>query len=152
MNFNDRYDSLFLWYAGAKHLDWRLLKAQVKAESNFDPNAVSKCGAKGLSQFMDRTFQEWHDGEPGIAFPPDLVHFSPYDPEDAIRAQAGFMAWLLKRYEGDAEVALAAYNAGPGAVSRLNWKAGYHAIAGQLPAETRTYVDRIMTFYDEYKG
>ncbi len=58
MNAEDRYDSLFQFYAGQKAIDWLLLKAQVKRESAFDPNARSPVGAVGLAQFMPATWDE----------------------------------------------------------------------------------------------
>ena len=62
----DKYDGLFKKYGAANNIDWLLLKAQVKAESNFNPNAKSPVGALGLAQFMKATWLEWQDGTPGI--------------------------------------------------------------------------------------
>lgn len=136
----DRYDSLFRWYGSRNGVDWTLLKAQVKAESNFDPDALSPVGAKGLSQFMDRTWAEWQDGIIGITDPPPDKHFNQFDPEDAIRAQAAMMAWLLRVTSNSVVKALAAYNFGIG-----------HVLRGDpWPAETLAYVDRIQRFHKAY--
>jgi Transglycosylase SLT domain/D-alanyl-D-alanine carboxypeptidase len=99
-----------------------LLAAQLYAESNFNPFARSPAGAEGIAQFM-----------PGTAEAMGLA--DPFDPERAIDAQARLMRDLLGRF-GSVPLALAAYNAGPGAV----------AACGCIPpyAETRAYVARIL--------
>jgi Transglycosylase SLT domain/D-alanyl-D-alanine carboxypeptidase len=99
-----------------------LLAAQLYAESNFNPFARSPAGAQGIAQFM-----------PGTAAAMGLL--DPFDPEAAINAQARLMRDLLGRF-GSVPLALAAYNAGPGAVSAC----------GCIPAfpETRAYVARIL--------
>ena len=114
MNPDDRYDSLIRFYGDQVGYDWLLLKAQIKAESNFNPHAVSRAGAEGLAQFMDATWREWEDGTPGIQ--PEPQEYSPFDPEDCIRAQVHYMKWLLDFCGGDIEYALAAYNWGIGVV------------------------------------
>lgn len=150
MNANDRYDSLFKYYAeqhGFEGKDWLRFKAQVRAESNFNPNAQSPVGALGLAQFMPPTWKEWKDGTPGIQ---DMANalwlIDPRDPEDAISAQAVYMKWLLKRVT-TWECAFAAYNWGIGNVLKIwtdpHWKS-------QLPEETRDYIARIEKFYQEY--
>ncbi len=99
-----------------------LLAAQLMAESNFDPYAVSPAGAQGIAQFM-----------PGTAAAYGLR--DPFDPERAIDAQARLMADLLRQL-GSPQLALAAYNAGPGAVESC----------GCVPAypETQAYVTRVL--------
>jgi len=166
MNSEDRYDSLFQFY-GEKYSidDWRRLKAQDKQESAFNPDAVNPGSkATGLSQFMKRTWEEWRDGTAGIQEIPDvdLVMLDPRDPEDAIRAQAAYMAWLMKQFGGNWELALAAYNWGIGnlkrALRRGDWKSsaeGDRPVAptwkSALPPETQNYLVRIVRFYEEYK-
>jgi soluble lytic murein transglycosylase-like protein len=100
----------------------QLLAAQIYAESNFNPFARSPAGAQGIAQFM-----------PGTARGMGLR--DPFDPAQAIDAQAHLMHDLLARF-GSVPLALAAYNAGPGAVARC----------GCVPpfAETRGYVARIL--------
>ena len=149
---DDRYDSLFQWYGSVYSIDWRLLKAQVKQESNFDPDARSKVGALGLAQFMRRTFEEAGPRSAGIPFPvPDTVLLDPRDPEDAIRAQAWMMVSLIKSL-GSIEFALAAYNWGYGHLAKLreNSNAVYDQLASRMPAETQEYVYRVMNNYLEY--
>ena len=100
-----------------------LLAAQLYAESGFNPFAQSPAGAEGIAQFM-----------PGTADAYGLDN--PYDPVEAIDAQAHLMSDLLEQFGGKVALALAAYNAGAGAVEQY----------GGLPpfAETRAYVSRIL--------
>ncbi len=141
MHANDRYDSLFVYYGDEYEVDWKLLKAQVRAESNFDPYAKSPVGALGLSQFMPPTFSQFGHGDPT-------------NPEEAIKAQSLYMAWLLDRFDDDVKLALASYNFGIGNVKKLRNLHGpdYEQIEPHLPNETRQYVGRISTFYTGYNG
>ena len=99
-----------------------LLAAQLLAESNFNPLAVSPAGASGIAQFM-----------PGTAASYGLR--DPFDPDAAIDAQAHLMADLLGQF-GDVSLALAAYNAGPAPVTACSCVPPY--------AETQAYVARIL--------
>jgi hypothetical protein len=99
-----------------------LLAAQLMAESNFNPAAVSPAGAQGIAQFM-----------PGTAAAYGLD--DPFDPAAAIDAQARMMSELLAQF-GSVELALAAYNAGPGAVAACSCVPPY--------PETQAYVARIL--------
>ena len=152
MDAKERYDSLFQFYAEQSGLTsttvgggWRLLKAQAIAESGLKPDVESPVGARGLSQFMAATWREWADGTPGVqeAPPSNLVLLDPRDPEDAIRAQAGYMAWLLRLLAGDVRAALGAYNWGIGRVKRGLQEHGENWLE-HAPDETRQYVPRIL--------
>lgn len=103
-----------------------LLAAQLMAESNFNPSAVSPAGAQGIAQFMPATAAAYGLGDP-------------FDPAAAIDAQARLMGELLAQF-GSAELALAAYNAGPGAVSACDCVPPY--------PETQAYVARILALLD----
>ncbi|MGH2961283.1 MAG: lytic transglycosylase domain-containing protein, partial [Solirubrobacterales bacterium] len=103
-----------------------LLAAQILAESNFNPNAVSPAGAQGIAQFM-----------PGTAASYGLK--DPFDPEQAIDAQAHMMSDLLRQFRS-IPLAVAAYNAGPGAVAACDCVPPY--------PETRAYVARILGLLD----
>ena len=130
MRREDRYDSLFQYYAKENDIeDWQLLKAQVKAESGFDPMAHSMAVASGLAQFMSPTFNEWSD-KIGLQSP------NPYNPEHSIACQAAYMRWLMDQFPGDIDKALAAYNFGIGNV-KLN---------RPYPKETTDYVARIKRY------
>jgi Transglycosylase SLT domain/D-alanyl-D-alanine carboxypeptidase len=117
-----RYRAAIARAASRWDVSGALLAAQLMAESNFNPFAVSPAGARGIAQFM-----------PGTAARYGLR--DPFDPEAAIDAQAHLMANLLREFRS-APLALAAYNAGPGALRRY----------GGIPpyAETRAYVARIL--------
>ena len=146
MQPRDKYNSLFMFYAEQYGVEWLLLYYQAMAESAGDPDALNpRSMAKGLAQFMDATWREWQDGTPGIQEAPPNVHLSPFDPEDAIRAQASYMAWLIKRHGGHCDTALAAYNWGTGNVKKALPDDKYDR--DKVPDETRNYVALIMRGY-----
>jgi soluble lytic murein transglycosylase-like protein len=119
----DPYASAILGYgATTQQLDIRLLRAVILKESGFRPCAVSPKGAQGLMQLMPATIDEFHLSDA-------------FDPKQNIEAGAKYLKQLLERYNGDAALALAAYNAGPTAVDN----------AGGIPdiKETRDYVESI---------
>jgi soluble lytic murein transglycosylase-like protein len=114
--------------AAARHnVDPNLVRAVVKVESNFNPNAVSRKGAMGLMQLMPSTARE-------------LKVQNPFDPQQNVDAGVRHLKQLLESYRGDVKLTLAAYNAGSGAVARSAGVPRY--------AETQNYVRRITSLYN----
>jgi soluble lytic murein transglycosylase-like protein len=119
----------------AKHnnLPEALIRSIMHAESGFQPDALSPKGAIGLMQLM-----------PGTA---EQLHADPHDPRQNVEAGTAYLRSLLVKYESnDDQVAraVAAYNAGPGAVDRYNGVPPYR--------ETRDYVYRVLTEYQKSLG
>jgi len=118
--------------AATRHgVDAALLQAVIAVESGFDPNAVSRRKAGGLMQLMPETAVRY-----GVA--------NVFDPADNVRAGAQFLAYLLKRFDNDLELALAAYNAGEGAVLQ-------HGRRIPPFRETVAYVPKVMAAYRRYR-
>lgn len=118
--------------AAQKHgVDPALLTALVRQESNFNPNARSHAGATGLTQLM-----------PGTAASLGVTDAT--DPVQALDGGAKYLKQQLDTFGGDERLALAAYNAGPGAVQRF----------GGIPpyAETQNYVKKVLAYAEEYRA
>jgi soluble lytic murein transglycosylase-like protein len=114
--------------AAARHnVDPNLVRAVIKVESNFNPNAVSRKGAMGLMQLMPQTARQ-------------LNVTNPFDPQQNVDAGVRHLKKLMESYGGDVNLTLAAYNAGAGAVAR---SAGVPHFA-----ETQSYVKRITQLYN----
>jgi len=109
--------------ASSNDVDAKLLFSVIDAESHGDPAAVSRVGAQGLMQLMPGTSAMYRVS-------------NPFDPYQNVDAGSRYLHDLLRRYKGNVRLAVAAYNAGPGAVD---------AAHGIPPfAETRAYVDRVV--------
>ena len=117
--------------AREQNLDQALLRAVIAAESGYDPNAVSSKGAIGLMQLMPETAQRY-----GVS--------NIYDPAQNVHAGARYLRDLMRKFNDDLSLALAAYNAGEDAVVRYG---------NRIPPyrETREYVPRVMNFYRRYR-
>lgn len=111
-------------------VDPALLAGLVKAESNFNPRAQSGVGAKGLTQLMDATAR-------------GLGVSNAFDVQQSLEGGAKFLGGLLKQFHGDESLALAAYNAGPGAVQKYGGIPPYQ--------QTRQYVPKVLGFANQFR-
>ncbi len=118
-----QFDPIIKLHAARHGIRADLVRAVVQVESAFNPSAVSPKGAMGLMQLMPATAQELGVG-------------NPFNPEENIRGGVTYLRRLLDRYDNKEELALAAYNAGPGAVDKYG---------ETIPPyrETRSYVSKI---------
>jgi hypothetical protein len=127
-----KYDSIISRAADKFNLDSALIKAVIKAESNFNHRAVSPVGAQGLMQLMPKTASA-------------LSVDDSFHPEKNIEGGARYLSYLIKTYKGDLTLALAAYNAGEKAVAKYNYNIPPYR-------ETQNYVRRVMSFYRSYSN
>jgi len=125
-----KYDRLISEAARRYGVDFTLIKAVIKAESDFNPQAVSPKGARGLMQIMPKNFK-------------NLGIYNPFDPRQNIMAGTKYLKRMINRFES-LSLALAAYNAGPTVVSSYNKIPPYK--------ETQKYVKRVLRFYRSYNG
>lgn len=117
--------------AKEKEIDPLLVHAVIMAESAEDPLCISPKGAMGLMQLMPGTARE-------------LGVEDPFSPHENVKGGVSYLAQMLKRFDGNVKLALAAYNAGPGAVEKYKGIPPYE--------ETRTFVDRVLKFYRKAKN
>ena len=138
----DDLDQLFAFASENTGLDSDLLSAVSMAESSHNPSARSPVGAMGLMQLMPATAADPGAGTGVTPFDPNK---SLDDPEENVRFGADYLAYLVKRYDGDTKLALMAYNGGMGTVDE--WlKNG--ADPAQMNKETREYPDRVQAALD----
>ncbi len=126
----NQYDHLITGASKRQGVSFSLLKALIKTESNFNSEAVSRAGAKGLMQIMPANIKE-------------LKIKDPFDPRENIMGGARYLKQLIKRFNGELPLALAAYNAGPNVVERYQ---GIPPIK-----ETEAFVERVLKYYAIYR-
>ncbi|WP_457551103.1 transglycosylase SLT domain-containing protein [Desulfobacula sp.] len=124
-----KYDAVIKKAQKKYGVEFSLIKAVIKVESGFDPQAVSKKGAKGLMQLMPDNFKS-------------LAVKDPFNPSQNIMGGVLYLQRLLRRYEYQLPLALAAYNAGPDAVDKYNKIPPYE--------ETQNYVKKVLEVYSQY--
>jgi soluble lytic murein transglycosylase-like protein len=125
------YDAEIRSAAQRHGVEEAIVRAIIHAESSFNPNAISRAGAQGLMQLMPATARRF-----GVS--------NSFDPTQNISGGVQYLAWLLKRYNGDLTLAAAGYNAGEGAVDRHKGVPPYN--------ETRRYVERVRLLAERYRG
>jgi soluble lytic murein transglycosylase-like protein len=125
------YENIIRACADKYGVNASLVKAVIHAESGYNPNAVSPKGASGLMQLMPGTARSLKVG-------------NSFDPKDNVEGGVKYLRFLLDTFRGDVSLALAAYNAGLNKVARF----------GGIPpyAETRTYVNRVLSYMQSYQG
>ncbi|UHQ19628.1 lytic transglycosylase domain-containing protein [Lysobacter sp. KIS68-7] len=137
VNFNtlrlntDAYAAEIMAAAKLHGVDPAIVRAIIHAESAYNPNALSRVGAQGLMQLMPATARRFGVG-------------NAFDASQNIAGGVQYLAWLLKRFNGDLSLAAAGYNAGEGAVDKYRGVPPY--------AETRRYVERVSVLADRYRG
>jgi soluble lytic murein transglycosylase-like protein len=129
--FIKEYEGIILQASRRFDVDVSLVKAIIKAESYFDHKAVSHKGAQGLMQLMPQTSNA-------------MAVENPFDPEENIFGGTRYLSLLLKRFNNDKRLAVAAYNAGPERVEACN---------GIPPIdETERFVKKVMNYYRDYNS
>lgn len=126
----DKYDHLIAESCRLHGVDFALVKAVIRAESCFDPYAISSKGAEGLMQLMPETSKR-------------LNVANPFDPHENIKGGVKYLKYLLGRFNSDLKLSLAAYNAGETVVAQVNGIPNYR--------ETKNYVAEVLHYYQEYK-
>ncbi|MWV45263.1 transglycosylase SLT domain-containing protein [Paenibacillus sp. HJL G12] len=134
------YDDLIQQASRKYGIDESLIKAVIDTESSFNPNVVSSAGAKGLMQLMDGTAA-------------GLGVTDPFDPAQNIDAGTRYLSYQIKRFNGQENMALAAYNAGPNRLAKLGVSTDEQLMdkLGMLPLETRKYIGKIANARSKYE-
>lgn len=124
-------------YSEKYGVDKNLVLSLIKQESNFNKDATSTAGAKGLMQLMDMNSDYY-----GLT--------NPYDIEQNIEAGIKHINTYLKTYNGDLKMALMAYNGGPGTMEKRGVSKAQDLY--KMPTETQNYVPSVLAYYDNYKN
>lgn len=127
-----KFDPTIRSVAKMYKLPYALLHAVIKAESFYDPNAISRAGAVGLMQLMPETAKHY-----GVS--------DRRNPKQNIFGGSRYLQYLLKLFKNDLTLVLAAYNAGEGTVKKYGNKVPPYK-------ETRNYVKKVLKYYNEYRS
>ncbi|MFO8085796.1 MAG: lytic transglycosylase domain-containing protein [Desulfobacterales bacterium] len=130
-NFFDNIDACIIEASTQHDVSFSLIKAIIKVESDFNPEAISQKGAMGLMQIMPFNFNQ-------------LSITDPFDPWENIMGGVRYLKNMLNKFNGNLQLSLAAYNAGPGAVDKY----------GCIPPypETISYIDKVLKYYNYYQN
>ncbi len=126
----ERYDAIIHRAAEQFGVEVHLIKAIIKTESSFDPNAISESGAQGLMQLMPTTAE-------------DMRVNNPFDPEENIFGGTRYLSLLLEKFNHDKRLAVAAYNVGATIV-------GKHNAVPPIPKAKR-FVEKVMKYYKQFR-
>lgn len=124
-----QYDALISEFSKKYQVDFALIKAMIRAESGFNPTAVSRKGAKGLMQLMPATANR-------------LNVSNVFNPRENIEGGVRYLKYLLSLFDNDVRLSLAAYNAGENLVADLRSIPPYR--------ETVDYVRKVLSYYQSY--
>ncbi len=124
------YGEIIRRHADSYRLEEALVKAVIKVESDYQPRIVSKKGAQGLMQLIPETAK-------------DMNVLNPFDPSENIRGGSQYLRKMLDLFDGNVDLALAAYNSGPSTVKRYGGIPPYN--------ETINYVSRVKYYLDHYR-
>jgi len=124
------YDSLISEFSKKYQVDFALIKAIIRAESGFNPIAISRKGARGLMQLMPETAVRWNVS-------------NVFNPRENIEGGVRYFKYLLSLFNNDLRLSLAAYNAGENLVSELRSIPPYR--------ETVDYVRKVLNYYQSYR-
>lgn len=146
-----KYEAIVEKYSDNYDLDKYLVYAVIRTESKFDRTALSGSGAYGLMQIREDTAGDCAKKiDMDVNLPEDL-----YDPDTNIHLGTYYLSWLLKRYDGDIPVAVAAYNGGIGNVDEWLANSDYsdgNGGLGEIPfPETADYVKGVNQSYEKYR-
>jgi hypothetical protein len=130
-NFKQRIENIIDVIGRKYNVDQYLIKSVIKAESNFNPDAVSPKNAQGMMQLIPSTAENYGVNDP-------------FNAHQNIEGGVRFLRDLIEFFKGDLELVLAAYNAGPGTVMKYNYEVPPYP-------ETQQYVKRVKRFYNEYR-
>ncbi len=126
---SNQYDSLIAEFSKKYHVDFALIKAIIRAESGFNPEAVSRKGARGLMQLMPETASR-------------LNVSNSFNPRENIEGGVRYFKYLLSLFNDDLRLSLAAYNAGENVVAEVRSIPPYR--------ETVDYVKKVLAYYQSY--
>lgn len=128
---SNKYDHLIDTSSQKYGVDSALVKAIIRAESSFNPHAISTKGAEGLMQLMPETAMK-------------MNVLNPFDPRENIEGGVKYVKYLLERFDHNLKLSLAAYNAGETVVTQNNGIPNY--------SETKNYVAEVLRYYKEYQS
>lgn len=126
----DQFNDIIMKASSEHGVSYSLIKALIKVESDFNPYAISRMGAKGLMQIMPKNMDE-------------LSISDPFDPYENIMGGTFYLRQMLNRFDGELVLALAAYNAGPTVVEKYNNIPPY--------SETRDFVEKVIKYTYHYR-